>query len=138
MSAGRQGRVRKKRPATGKGNEPAVVELVPAPGTILQVKFSTCVLHGSHRPTPLIAQLHHSFPKELQAKALGISVPTLETGVFDQTTVPVCGTGHDSVHELIRRILRGDVVPMTDKTAKLAMYAVTKYRAALPTPTPTP
>ena len=100
------------------------------PSPIRTVAFARCALHGSHSPIPLIAQLHHIFPKALQAAARGIDVVTLEQGSYDTTTVPLCGTGHDSVHELIRRILRGDKPRGRGKTLALARDAVAKYHAA--------
>lgn len=82
---------------------------------------------------PIVAQLHHTFPKHLQAKAYGISEDQLEHDVrFDRTLASVCGTGHDSVHELIRRILAGTKMPphgAGSKTTKMALYAIAKYRA---------
>lgn len=54
--------------------------------------------HGA--VAPLIAQEHHVFPVELQ-KLVWPEVTRAHPKVT--TVVPLCGTHHDSVHELIRR-----------------------------------
>jgi len=97
---------------------------------IRTVAFARCALHLVHLPRPLIAQRHHTFPQYLQARALGISEMQLQIDPrFDQTTAEICGTGHDSVHELVRRLLAGATVPKRSKTERMAHYAVDRYRA---------
>jgi len=99
-----------------------------APPLARTVTFSTCELHGTHEPVPLVAELHH-----LQAKAYGITELALEKDPrFDQTLATICPTGHLNVHELIRRLLAGMKLPAHNgsKTTRMALYAVAKYTAA--------
>lgn len=91
-----------------------------------------CVLHRIHIPRPMVSQMHHAFPKYLQARALGITEERLVVDArFDRTTIPVCGTDHDTLHHLIDAALRGDQ-PAGGRGAmrKWAQYAVNRFNVA--------
>lgn len=93
----------------------------------------SCDLHRYHGSAqPRLLQAHHVFPVFLQREAWG------ETREMD--TAAVCGTGHDTVHVILRAVLRGDVEP-TDTPPldyrlhraewRLAVQAHRRYVAAL-------
>lgn len=96
------------------------------------VAFSTCALHAVHIPESLVAHMHHTFPKYLQARAYGLTEEQMiHDPRFDGTLVSLCPTGHDNVHELIQRMMRGEkAVNRKGKTHKMALYAVEQYRGA--------
>lgn len=95
------------------------------------VPFRSCALHKVHWPRPRIAQRHHTFPQYLQARAYGITEAALQVDPrFDRTTADVCGTGHDTVHAIIRALLTGDRVTARGAERRMAQYAVDRFTTA--------
>lgn len=58
-----------------------------------------CEVHGSHRPPVLETQVHHIQPTYMG----GPDTPV--------NKVRICGTGHESVHVLIRALVAGKPLP---------------------------
>ena len=69
-----------------------MIELDPSVG---------CYAHAYHRPEPLLLEAHHRVPLAW----------TRHLGLPESETVPLCPTGHSSIHVAIRRMVRGDEVP---------------------------
>lgn len=90
-----------------------------------------CHLAKNHDPAPLVTQAHHTFPKYLQAIAFGVDESALEQDPrFDGSLVDVCGTHHDSIHAVIRRLLGGTELPKYRASAEvfnLALHAVERF-----------
>lgn len=60
----------------------------------------SCSAHKTHGSIhPLLLQGHHIFPQEWQIDLVGAVT-------IDQEKDPLCGTGHDSVHALLRPVYR--------------------------------
>lgn len=86
---------------------------------------SGCDAHRVHLPRPVLAELHHVFPKYLQARVGRV-------GVFDDERVALCPTGHTDVHAAIDAILAGRPIPRGVGRSELAIArtAIARYRAA--------
>lgn len=62
-----------------------------------------CVWHATHSPVTIINELHHVVPQAWQDKRYGKVI---------LGPVPVCGTGHNSFHEALRRVCNhGEPIP---------------------------
>lgn len=59
-----------------------------------------CKCVKRHVPKPLTVELHHLYPQAAQRKRYG--------KVVDSTTIPLCGSAHNNVHEALERRLRGE------------------------------
>lgn len=53
-----------------------------------------CAVHENHDPIPYDTELHHVWPKGMG----GPDVP--------ENLVPVCGTGHNNIHAILRYLVR--------------------------------
>jgi hypothetical protein len=85
-----------------------------------------CKIHYAHTPVCLITQQHHVFPLELQKLVWPDVDRDKPATIRGKITVPLCGTGHDNVHERIRELMKD---PRTrqhggQKEWRLAHYAV--------------
>lgn len=102
------------------------------PARLIPYRPRGCALHKAHDPTPLILQQHHVFPKYLQAQAYGIPERELLLDArFDSETVDVCGTGHDSIHDIIRRMLDAQKqLPKRPAEIIFAREAIDRYQHA--------
>lgn len=84
---------------------------------IKSIPFSEgkCYLHSVHVPRPAELHYHHVYPLWMQKK-LGLDGPG--------ETVLVCPTGHNNIHNLIDRLLEGDI-PLGRRgvTGRLALHA---------------
>ena len=54
-----------------------------------------CAVHETHDPVPYCTDLHHVWPKGMG----GPDVP--------ENIVPVCPTGHQNIHRLLDKMVRG-------------------------------
>lgn len=75
---------------------------------LLRLPGDQCQVHGSHRPPVLETQVHHVQPIYL----MGPDTP--------DNKVRICGTGHESVHVLIRALVAGRPLPKAGR-ADLAL-----------------
>lgn len=101
----------------------------------------SCDVHVDHGSAqPALLQGHHVFPLYLQKRAAKTSGVTPTVGVQDYAML--CGTGHDTVHVILRDMLDGDAaVPKIGRVPaayrehaaewRLACEAVKRYRRAL-------
>jgi hypothetical protein len=67
--------------------------------TSYRFEFATdepCAVHKNHSPRPANTELHHVWPKGMG----GPDVP--------ENLAPVCGTGHNNVHTLLRALVATD------------------------------
>lgn len=90
-----------------------------------------CAAARDHRPEPVLVDLHHVYPKYLQARAFGIDESALTRDPrFVSTTTPLCGSCHEAVHYVVERMLRNASDVGTDRRAivRLARRAVDLYR----------
>ncbi len=71
----------------------------PQPVT-LAFTSAPCECVRQHVPVPASVELHHQYPQALQIKKYG--------KVVDKTTVSLCGTAHNNVHDALTRRLRGE------------------------------
>jgi hypothetical protein len=66
-----------------------------------------CIVHPEHKPRPLKVHEHHILPVEWQQRWRP-KVDNFEglpsAPLWAPQTIPVCGTGHDNVHAIIREI----------------------------------
>lgn len=53
---------------------------------------------------PLVTQGHHVFPLELQKTVWPTVNRDVPASIHDPETIWVCGTGHDTIHALIRGV----------------------------------
>lgn len=91
-----------------------------------------CIVHKAHSPKQAISQLHHVFPIYLQQKVWPDAtrehphVPLL---------IPVCGTGHDTIHYFIDLIQAAKDLPGGRWNEKgWAIKAVMMFEKALANP----
>lgn len=57
-----------------------------------------CQAHGYHQPAPVWTHWHHPIPKAW----------TDALGMPEDDRVPLCPHGHDVLHHLLRKALRGE------------------------------
>lgn len=96
----------------------------PAPRTATAVE-RPCQLYSYHWPRPLRTQGHHRHPVYLQNRVYG--------HIIDNELLWVCGTCHDSLHEVISHLLGEGRKPSGHVGRKLraeAQRTVTWYWSA--------
>jgi hypothetical protein len=62
----------------------------------------TCACVRNHNPFPHTIQMHHVVPRSWLKKGAVPAIPEL---------VPLCGTAHDSVHELLNQYIHHEGRP---------------------------
>lgn len=94
-----------------------------------------CAIHSMHGPKPRITQLHHVFPIELQKRVWPDA--DRDGPLRAKLVLPVCGTGHDNIHALIRLLEQHDgrwplhAAQGRDRTERwLARYALAELARA--------
>lgn len=110
------------------------------PRTLPPREDGSCDVHVDHGSAqPMLLQEHHVFPLYLQKRALKESGVAPTEGIAEFAAL--CGTGHDSVHVILRDLLDGDApIPKTARVPAayrehraewlLAYKAYKTYRAA--------
>lgn len=91
-------------------------------------KTGRCMVHGSHRPEPLVCVFHHIIPREWQSKwqpgAKGI-----RGLVWAPDCVQVCPTGHSNIHVHIRAIISElQLLPLDRSGIDLWRYVTMEYK----------
>lgn len=97
---------------------------VPGPLTLPPREDGSCDVHDDHGAAqPLMLQAHHVFPEFLQKAVYGRTV--------EQDRAAVCGTAHDTVHVLLREMLKNpDAVPLNARVPKRHAAFAGEYRLA--------
>lgn len=92
-------------------------------------KTGSCMVHGAHRPVPLVCVFHHIIPREWQSKwqpgAKGI-----RGLVWAPDCIQVCPTGHSNIHQHITSILNElRLLPPDDTGVAMWTYVNEIYKA---------
>jgi len=90
----------------------------PYPLLRINTSSSWCDVHGSHRPKPLVSEVHHIWPR-------GMGGPD-----GPSNRVRVCPTGHVNIHRAIRDLLAGQRPRGGRNEVKLARQGVAAWVAA--------
>ena len=83
---------------------------------VVQLAFedAPCKCLKHHSPKPLTTEQHHPFPDGEQRKIYG--------KVIDNTTIPLCDTGHKNVHVALSKWLKGQPCELPNKHQRAIAY----------------
>ncbi len=93
--------------------------------TLDPVRYTCALGHRYHRPLPLVLHAHHVVPMSW-TKALRVP---------PSRTVPLCPTGHENIHVLLRDWITGrrtDWRGVDERVRALVSEALDFYRANAP------